>query len=145
MDIILGDEGAGLRHMRLPVLLPLTPDDYPRMAEMKAFVALADKWRSLIAGDEGPVMGGFPFGSTGTDSMASGVSSWGEGAGESVFQPGGAHMAGFPGMQRCWCCKAFVPVLRRCAQCRVAGYCSRECQKEDWKAGHKGKCAQMAA
>eukprot|EP00899_Mesostigma_viride_P004302 jgi/Mesvir1/13873/Mv16013-RA.1 len=110
----LVDGADAARAQLLPVLLPLTPDDYPRMAEMKAFVALADKWRSLIAGDEGPVMGGFPFGrgDTGFDRMASGGSSWGGGAGESVCQTGAGRICrGFlAAMQMCWCCEAFVPM-----------------------------------
>ncbi|PRW50954.1 F-box only 21-like [Chlorella sorokiniana] len=35
--------------------------------------------------------------------------------------------------------------LRKCAQCRVAAYCSTACQVKHWKAGHKEECAQMAA
>jgi splicing suppressor protein 51 len=34
--------------------------------------------------------------------------------------------------------------LKRCAKCRTTPYCSRECQKADWKA-HKKICASNAA
>ncbi|KAG0016260.1 hypothetical protein BGZ80_009333 [Entomortierella chlamydospora] len=34
--------------------------------------------------------------------------------------------------------------LKRCSKCRAVTYCSRECQKEDWKA-HKKLCALLAA
>jgi hypothetical protein len=32
---------------------------------------------------------------------------------------------------------------KKCATCRVSYYCSKECQKKDWKA-HKKKCATLA-
>ena len=34
--------------------------------------------------------------------------------------------------------------LQVCDGCRVARYCSRECQRVDWRR-HKGQCAQAAA
>ncbi|KAF9643618.1 hypothetical protein BDM02DRAFT_3123174, partial [Thelephora ganbajun] len=30
--------------------------------------------------------------------------------------------------------------LKRCGQCGIVLYCSRECQKEAWKTGHKRTC-----
>jgi hypothetical protein len=31
----------------------------------------------------------------------------------------------------------------RCAQCLAVCYCSKECQRAHWKAGHKGECAPV--
>ena len=43
----------------------------------------------------------------------------------------------------CFACRVTIPVLelKRCAKCRVAAYCSRECQVSDWKRHKKGACA----
>ena len=38
---------------------------------------------------------------------------------------------------RCWNCSAEEGADKRCAQCRLAKYCSKECQTEDWKKCHK--------
>jgi MYND finger len=35
--------------------------------------------------------------------------------------------------------------LRRCTGCLVPYYCSKECQKRDWKAGHKHDCSDHKA
>ncbi|KIW67600.1 hypothetical protein PV04_06838 [Phialophora macrospora] len=44
----------------------------------------------------------------------------------------------------CWSCKAEATAERKllkCARCKVAQYCSKECQVRDWKeGGHKLKC-----
>ena len=31
----------------------------------------------------------------------------------------------------------------RCAACRATNYCSKVCQKEHWKSGHKAECAGL--
>ncbi|KAJ6548583.1 hypothetical protein B0H19DRAFT_1161367 [Mycena capillaripes] len=31
-------------------------------------------------------------------------------------------------------------LFRRCAVCNTAAYCSRECQRADWKDGHRDEC-----
>ncbi len=57
------------------------------------------------------------------------------------------------GLQRCayvWCGRlegqSEVGVrLRACGRCRVVGYCSAECQRADWAAGHKAACGRAAA
>ncbi|KZV72274.1 hypothetical protein PENSPDRAFT_751019 [Peniophora sp. CONT] len=33
--------------------------------------------------------------------------------------------------------------LRACSGCGVVRYCSRECQRKDWKSGHKGNCKRI--
>ena len=34
-------------------------------------------------------------------------------------------------------------VLLHCARCKLAAYCSRKCQRQHWKQGHKEKCWKM--
>ena len=36
-----------------------------------------------------------------------------------------------------------TPKMQKCAGCGVVRYCSPECQKVDWKAGHKAECKRM--
>ncbi|KAI7838565.1 hypothetical protein COHA_007638 [Chlorella ohadii] len=45
---------------------------------------------------------------------------------------------------KCSQCGAVAPHLRHCARCKSVKYCSRECQKKDWSAGHKRSCAALA-
>jgi hypothetical protein len=33
----------------------------------------------------------------------------------------------------------------QCAQCKAAKYCSKDCQKKAWKAGHKRECVPAGA
>jgi hypothetical protein len=33
---------------------------------------------------------------------------------------------------------------KACSACRVARYCSPDCQRADWAAGHKGVCRTLA-
>jgi len=37
-------------------------------------------------------------------------------------------------------CTQTHPNMQRCSGCRLANYCSRECQMQDWKNGHKQQC-----
>lgn len=43
----------------------------------------------------------------------------------------------------CFYCQTVHTKLSKCSQCRVAGYCQRDCQVKDWKRGgqHKASCA----
>ena len=52
---------------------------------------------------------------------------------------GETHIAA---LQCCTTCGAprGPKAVRKCEGCRRATYCSRECQLEDWKAGHKAVC-----
>lgn len=42
----------------------------------------------------------------------------------------------------CFGCGVKSDVLSRCANCKLAKYCSKECQTKAWKAGHKNLCKQ---
>jgi len=35
-----------------------------------------------------------------------------------------------------------TPKFKMCSACTTVRYCSRECQVEDWKAGHRAKCGK---
>ena len=35
--------------------------------------------------------------------------------------------------------------LLQCSACKMVGYCSKKCQKEDWKARHKWQCKDLRA
>ena len=37
----------------------------------------------------------------------------------------------------CWNCFAEVENLKRCSKCRIARYCGKDCQVQDWKKVHK--------
>ncbi len=43
-------------------------------------------------------------------------------------------------VRRCDCCKALSEKLQKCAGCEVATYCSKDCQRLHWRAGHKNNC-----
>lgn len=46
-------------------------------------------------------------------------------------------------IQHCTCCGRMGSedvILMKCSACKAVVYCTRECQKKDWKAGHKQKC-----
>jgi hypothetical protein len=41
----------------------------------------------------------------------------------------------------CFGCGKPLTTLSKCAKCKVAAYCERDCQVKDWKASHKAACA----
>lgn len=46
-------------------------------------------------------------------------------------------------MGHCMCCGKEAcedVVLMKCSACKAVVYCSSECQRKDWKTGHKQKC-----
>ena len=41
---------------------------------------------------------------------------------------------------KCACCKRSDCHLKVCSRCGLVSYCTKECQKTDWKRGHKAMC-----
>lgn len=51
-------------------------------------------------------------------------------------------------LQLCsWCQSPETPTMphKRCAACKQRWYCTVDCQRFDWKAGHKNECKELAA
>lgn len=44
-------------------------------------------------------------------------------------------------LQRCYYCSQ--PALHACSACKIARYCSKNCQTKDWKAFHKKLCGKQ--
>ncbi|KAI8914370.1 hypothetical protein EDD86DRAFT_199175, partial [Gorgonomyces haynaldii] len=44
----------------------------------------------------------------------------------------------------CNMCQMVLPRVQVCADCRIAQYCSRICQRKDWDIGHKNICKSLA-
>ncbi|CAB9507114.1 expressed unknown protein [Seminavis robusta] len=44
--------------------------------------------------------------------------------------------------QQCWECGQHAKAYK-CTLCAAARYCSKECQKQSWKTGHRGACADL--
>ena len=40
------------------------------------------------------------------------------------------------------CLVCLKPADKRCSKCKIALYCSIDCQRRDWNAGHKGICCK---
>ncbi|GAQ79709.1 hypothetical protein KFL_000360260 [Klebsormidium nitens] len=43
-------------------------------------------------------------------------------------------------LKHCWQCRKEGTALMKCAKCEKARYCSKACQKADWKSGHRDEC-----
>ncbi|KAG6576284.1 enoyl Coenzyme A hydratase [Phytophthora cinnamomi] len=43
----------------------------------------------------------------------------------------------------CSACQAADKAVSRCSQCKWAAYCSKTCQRDHWKAGHRLMCAKL--
>jgi len=55
------------------------------------------------------------------------------------------HLLSIPCIKLCSKCNRVVAMDGLCPDCRVARYCCRKCQKEDWPA-HKGqRCSELLA
>lgn len=50
---------------------------------------------------------------------------------------------GIPGQYECYVCVDDDPELQ-CSRCKSVKYCGKECQKKDWKQGHRMGCFAMA-
>lgn len=46
-------------------------------------------------------------------------------------------------LEKCFNCGKEKESLSRCSKCKLALYCSKECQKESWISSHKGLCSQF--
>lgn len=44
----------------------------------------------------------------------------------------------------CFRCETVEESFRKCSQCRLPHYCSKECQTQDWKLRHKRVCKEAA-
>lgn len=43
----------------------------------------------------------------------------------------------------CSACRAVDKPLSRCSQCKWAAYCSKSCQRDHWRVGHRRWCARL--
>ena len=50
-----------------------------------------------------------------------------------------------PRVETCKACDTSDARLSRCARCEAVFYCSVECQRAHWKAGHKHECKPAVA
>eukprot|EP00899_Mesostigma_viride_P027528 jgi/Mesvir1/7960/Mv11872-RA.1 len=135
--------------LRVPVFRPLRPEDFPKMEQMRSMVAMMAHMekqgpnRSLHQGNgglhsaarssaagKGKGSAAAGTGSTAVMEGSGASSSWGAGAGSIT--------------RSCFGCGVRAESLRKCAQCRLAEYCSPDCQRKHWKEGHKTACARMA-
>lgn len=44
----------------------------------------------------------------------------------------------------CACCLSGLATTLQCGGCNARAYCSKQCQTQDWKQGHKRWCALRA-
>ena len=113
----------------------------------------AEKGSTVAAVASGPAGGSSPMlsGSSGSSTHMSPA------AGPSGSSTGGVGAAArAPGEavdeKSCCVCGSGTPAsgsstgkLLKCGACKVALYCGAQCQKQDWKAGHKAACARFRA
>eukprot|EP00899_Mesostigma_viride_P021175 jgi/Mesvir1/29059/Mv18367-RA.1 len=140
-------ESDRLQKLRVPVFRPLKPEDFPKMQQMKTMVTmLAHVKKEYPNGMPDSAMSGGT--SAGGSRSAGQQRKGGKGQGNGVAGGGGASSAAWSAAagpaRTCWACGSKSESLHRCGGCRLAEYCSRECQKVHWKGGHRDVCAQMA-
>lgn len=46
-------------------------------------------------------------------------------------------------LKNCWSCNKVESNMMKCASCKMARYCSIECQKNSWNYLHKGMCKYL--
>lgn len=117
----LVSEGQRALGLRLPVLRRLEPADFPKMEQLRNHVRTLDmavRQASTESGRAGP-------------------------SPSSPVPPRGATDGSRQGGQKCFACGALTPAMLKCAACKVATCCSKECQKSHWKA-HKATCKRLA-
>eukprot|EP00899_Mesostigma_viride_P004310 jgi/Mesvir1/13880/Mv16016-RA.1 len=146
---LLGEVGR-VAALQVPVFRPLRPEDIPQFKEVRDEVAtLKQVWKEVPIAT--PPNAGPASGSElrrGREKVAHGISAAGlgiAGAGQAVPSASGGSTGDAAAVRPCWGCEAKMPSLRRCGGCRLAGYCSRECQKKHWKEGHREACAKLAS
>eukprot|EP00899_Mesostigma_viride_P018036 jgi/Mesvir1/26233/Mv02409-RA.1 len=124
-----------LLKLRVPVYRPLGPNELPTLHNGPIPLLLSMKRRTAAR----------PAAAAANGTRAS-DRRVGRGSGSAGGEARSAsHMGGGgPAMKMCWGCEQRVASLLRCGQCRLAGYCSRECQKKHWKEGHREACAKLA-
>jgi hypothetical protein len=64
------------------------------------------------------------------------------GAGSSSSHGGGSRVKA---SRPCAQCGELFPRLKQCVRCKAVSYCSRDCQKAHWKAGHNEACQERPA
>lgn len=42
----------------------------------------------------------------------------------------------------CWHCLKCIDDMKQCSRCKVAKYCSNDCQTQNWKLFHKNRCVE---
>eukprot|EP00899_Mesostigma_viride_P026622 jgi/Mesvir1/7144/Mv02504-RA.1 len=132
---------------RVPVLRPMGVKDLPHWQQMKAIVAMLAHVRrqdprvmaQIVAANRAKMATKGAGSKGGTAGAGSGM------AGAAAGPPASREEVAGVAVKTCWGCSGKAASLQRCGGCRLAGYCSRECQKKHWKEGHREACAKLAS
>jgi hypothetical protein len=120
----LVSEGQRTMDLRLPVLRRLEAADFPKTQELKNHANMLEMAVKKGVRKEGD--GKRPESSRSARNGADDDS-------------GTEHAAGG---QKCFACGVTLMVKKVCAGCKVAQYCSKECQASHWKS-HKAQCKKL--
>jgi len=66
-------------------------------------------------------------------------------AGETIFENfpfSFSLLFQFWGEKCCWCLNRSTQHMMQCSRCKIASYCGRKCQKQDWS-NHKHECTNL--